>query len=125
MDYVHANADVHAQPCSFVLCCPGPLASLHGIRGIRTQQQGVPCQISVAAHMRARAAAAQGQVMHWLKHRGGGTDLLVVDAHDPDMMQQLEAGILGGLSAILQARLACAGEQAHAKVAHAQMHGSP
>ena len=50
--------------------------------------------------------ALQGQVMRWLKHREAEADLLVVDAHAPDMVQQLEAGILGGLHVILQARRA-------------------
>ena len=56
--------------------------------------------------------AVQGQLMRWLKHREAEAGLLTVDAHAPDILPQLEAGIIGGLHVILQARLAVANEQA-------------
>lgn len=56
--------------------------------------------------------ALQGQLMRWLKHCAAEADLLVVDAHAPDMVPRLEAGITGGLDVILQARLAVADEHA-------------
>ena len=59
--------------------------------------------------------------MRWLKLRGAEADLLIVDAHAPDMVPRLEAAIIGGLHVILQARLAVANEQAYSCV----VQGSP